>query len=193
MKEIIKKLMTEIDKEVKLIGDYVTNRNHNYQSNVFEAPKIISTDLSNDEIIKETERLRGKKGVYVFITIHDFEFDKNRIHNWDQCSGAKVNSQDPSGNMYPFSVKKGEIFYIGSCYSNSLLTRIRKHCNQKEDVQESSLKLSNQNRIWAKSYLQVYCFPIKPLFDKTELHLIIPEFEKQLHNRFRAIIGSNRT
>ena len=63
MKEIIKKLMQKSNKEAKLIGDYITNKNLNYQSNVFETPKIISTGISNDEIIKETKRLRGKKGV----------------------------------------------------------------------------------------------------------------------------------
>ena len=185
--------MIQIQTEVESIADYINGQTQTYQSDVFDHSDYFQIDISDDDIRKVTKQLRGKKGIYVFKTIDSIDFTDERIHNWNQLSGAKVNSQDPNGNMRPFHVDVGRVFYIGSCYSKSLQSRLRTHCTQADDVQEASLKLGHANRGWVKPYLQVYVFSMSPTFNDNERHLLIPEFEKQLHNTFRAIIGSNRT
>lgn len=193
MKQIVKQLMVQIQAEVDSIANYINGKTQAFQSDVFEYSGSFQIAITKDEFMEKARCLRGKKGIYIFKTIDSFEFTNERIHNWNQCSGARVNSQDPNGNMYPFHVDAGRIFYIGSCYSKSLQSRIITHCNQATDVQEASLKLGHSNRGWVKPYLQVYYFSMASSFSDSERHLLIPEFEKQLHNRFRAIIGSNRT
>lgn len=194
MIDIINSLYKNIVEEVDSMMQYI-NENTEYNSTVFDTPTSFTTDKTEDEIKKATKELYGRKGVYVFLTTGEFDFTKERITNWNSLSGAKVNSQDMNGNMKPFSVKKHEYFYIGSCYSESLLTRIRKHCNTLNDEATASLKMAHTDRKWIKPYLKVYCFPIKTEYckEKIKLHIIIAAVEHEFHSRKKTITGSSRT
>lgn len=193
MKETIKLLLKKIDREVDLIIKYIQDEKSGLTSTEFDKPITFSTNISDEQIKNTTKILKGRKGIYIFLTTSNFLFSKEKIHKWNNCTGAKINPQESNGNLNDFSVEKHQIFYLGSCYSESLLTRIRKHCISSEDTKTASLKLGNINRAWMKTNLQVYAFPIKNKFSDDELHLIITGIEKELHNRFITISGSSRT
>lgn len=193
LNQTVKSLLEQLGKESTLIVDCLSGDVSEFKSDVFDKPRVFCTCISDEEIIIETNKLRERYGIYVFIANEDFEFTEERISAWKKCSGASLNSQDKNKNMRPFNVKKGSQIYLGSCYSESLLTRVKEHCTQAMDVQKASLKLNNKNRKWVKPFLKVYCFPIKPIFSESELRVILPATEKFLHGKCQPIIGSSRT
>ncbi len=192
MKETIAILIEKIKYEVDLIEEYI--RSGEYNGAEFDEPGSFQIAISNEEVEEKTQKLWGRKGIYIFLTTSEFDFPQDKIIQWNSCSGALINSQDSvNGNIVSFSIEKDQIFYIGSCYSESLLTRIRQHCNNTNSTQTASLKMGDKHREWVKEYLEVYYFPIKKKYTENELHIIITGIEKELHNRYETIAGSSRT
>lgn len=192
MKETTATLINKIKDEVDKIEEFI--RSGEYKSSEFDAPGSFLINISKEDIESKTMALWGRKGIYIFLTTSGFPFPIEKIREWNSCSGALLNSQDNvNKNVVPFTVEKDQVFYIGSCYSESLLTRIRQHCTNTDDTQTASLKMGDPKRAWVKEYLEVYYFPIKKKFSENELHIIVTGVEKELHNRYETIAGSSRT
>lgn len=70
----------------------------------------------------------------------------------------------------------------------SLLSRLNQHYSNRNDI--SSMRLNSNERLFIKDNLSVYVFPVKR--ELQDNSFIIRMIEKELHNQFPAITGSNR-
>ena len=161
LNQTLRSLIEQLRNEADLITSYLLSESSDFKSEVFDTPKEFDVDITDLETEQKASQLRERKGIYIFIAKKGFEFTAARITEWRECKGAPINSQDKNGNMFPFKVDKKRAFYLGSCYNESLYSRVKEHCLQNEDVETASLKLNHEARKWAKEYLKVCCFPIK--------------------------------
>lgn len=193
MREAIRTLTDQVHVEIQKIENFI-NGGDEYNSDLFDLTGTFSAILSENQIIEKTEPLRGRKGVYLFVSNSSFAITTNQILEWNGVDSALINSHDASGNNIDANITRGQIFYLGSCYAEngcSLLTRLRDHCNF--DDNKSSLKLQNEHRRWVRQYLEVYYFAIAKRYSNIEKRIILPAIEHYLHAYFAPIAGSKRT
>ncbi len=192
MREAIQILASQIHDEVKKIRRH-TLKEEKYQGDLFNLVGSFSVNATESQVKSDTNCLKGRKGVYLFIANDTFNVSKEQILSWNRVPSAPLISHDPHGNVIPTTVNRGEIFYLGSCYSESgsLLSRLRQHCNYASD--KSSLKLQNINRQWVRQYLDAYYFAIDRIYDDEKKRIILPAIERELHNSFQHLAGSKRT
>ncbi|SEK90630.1 hypothetical protein SAMN02910353_01513 [Ruminococcus sp. YRD2003] len=192
MREAIQILINQIHEEVNMIRRHTLGE-ETYQGDLFNLVGSFSVNQNESQVKSDTNCLKGRKGVYLFVANDTFEVSTEQILSWNRVSSAPLISHDPQGNVIPATVHSGEIFYLGSCYSESgsLLSRLRQHCNYAAD--KSSLKLQNRNRQWVRQYLVAYYFAINKEYDNEVKRIILPAIERELHNSFFHLAGSKRT
>ncbi|MDE5768448.1 MAG: hypothetical protein K2H82_03605 [Oscillospiraceae bacterium] len=192
MREAIITLTNQIQTELQKISDFI-HEGREYNSDLFDIAGSFSAVLSVDQIKMRTEQLKGRKGVYLFVSNSSFEISTNQILEWNKVTSALINSHDAYGNNINADISQGQVFYLGSCYSEkgSLLTRLRQHCNYAKD--KPSLKLQNERREWIRQYLEVYFFAMERNYSDEEKRIILPAIEHRLHISFKPIAGSKRT
>ena len=174
MKELLKKLSEKFDEEANKIKESVVN-NTDYTSDFFD---ILPTFTA---IKKRPSKMRGKKGVYIFLITKPVLLDYNIISQWNSVSGAgfKLYNQP--------SLVVGDCLYVGS--SDSLYGRMREHFSANSGA--ASLKLSHPNRDFALDSVCVYSFALKRDFVDYS-SMIITQIEKRLHNSLLPKAGSSR-
>lgn len=157
-----------------------------------------TSDIFEDKIVffsfpqqKDLERaLRGKKGVYLFRITEDCELTKEQVKAWNDEWGSEFPALS---GVRDISLKKGDFLYIGSCYSESIYTRVQSHYSYKD---KSGLQLNREGRQILKDKVALYAFPIKKEYTKEEgmfAKCILPIVEKMLDNRLKPKAGSTRT
>ena len=157
-----------------------------------------TSDIFEDKIVffsfpqqKDLERaLRGKKGVYLFRITEDCELTKEQVKAWNNEWGSEFPVLSGVRNI---SLKKGDFLYIGSCYSESIYTRVQSHYSYKD---KSGLQLNREGRQILKDKVALYAFPIKKEYTKVEglfANCILPNVEKLLDNWLKPKAGSTRT
>ena len=122
-----------------------------------------TSDIFEDKIVffsfpqqKDLERaLRGKKGVYLFRITEDCELTKEQVKAWNDERGSEF---PVLSGVRDISLKKGDFLYIGSCYSESIYTRVQSHYSYKD---KSGLQLNRAGRQILKDKVALYAFPIK--------------------------------
>jgi len=174
MKELLKKLSEKFDEEADKIKECVIN-NTDYTSEFFD---ILPTFTSLE---KRPSKMRGKKGVYIFLITKPVSLNYNIITKWNSVSGAGFKSYNQP------SLVIGDGLYVGS--SDSLYGRMREHFSA--DSGAASLKLSHPNRKLALESVCVYSFALKRDFVNYS-SMIITQIEKRLHNSLYPKAGSSR-
>ncbi len=185
MQETIKHLMESGKRECQQISNYF--KGGEFKSDIFDTPCSFLASVSKEDLEKNIKKLRARYGIYIFVMKNDLNISVQQALSWNKIGGAPLNF---SGNPKDISAKENDCFYIGSCYNQSLLTRMHNHFSNKENMK--SLKLNISGREWIKSSLKVYCFPIKLIFCENERRIILRAIEKDLHNNLKAIAGSSR-
>ena len=174
MKELLKKLSEKLDEEAEKIRDSVIN-NADYTSEFFDILPTV-TSLEN-----RPRKMRGKKGVYIFLITKPVSLNYNIISKWNRVYGAGFKSYNQP------SLVVGDCLYVGS--SDSLYGRMREHFS--EGCGAASLKLSHPNRKFALASVCVYSFALKRDFADYS-SIIITQIEKRLHNSLEPKAGSSR-
>ena len=192
MREAINTLTAQINHEILMIQNYISNREE-YNGDLFNLVDSFEVNASIEQVKSATNCLKGRKGIYLFVSNSTFNISTEQVLDWNRVSSAKLNSYDPHGNVIPATINAGDVFYLGSCYSESgsLLSRLRQHCNYSSE--KSSLKLQHNNRQWVRQYLVVYYFAIDKNYSDEEKRIILPAIERHLHNNIYHIAGSKRT
>lgn len=185
MQETIKKFIELVKKESQQIIDCCQDEKS--KSEVFNQPLSFLASISEVDRKKIVRKLRAQHGIYIFILVKDLYITMEQMLEWNNVKGAHINF---SRNPMDIDAKEKDFFYIGSCCSQSLMSRIRIHFSA--ETTSTSLKLNHDKRKWAKSSLKVYCFPIKSTFSEEEMRIILPAIERNLHNKMKAIAVSCR-
>jgi len=153
-----------------------------------------SANLSIDQIEEQTKQLRGRHGVYFFISNQDFEISNQQVFAWNnEENSAPITTTDQNGNPCGTTVSRGDIFYLGSSAAKqtSLLRRLREHCNHAEN--KTGLKLLNEHRNWVRQYLDVFYFATDRSYSDYENRIILPAIERSLHSSLSPIAGGKQT
>ena len=192
MRKALNTLIKQVDYEVEMIRNLITGQAL-YDSNLFDLVGSFPVNSTENQMKTDTNCLKGRKGVYLFVANRSFDVSREQILSWNTEAYAPLNSFDIHGNVISATVNNGDVFYLGSCYSKSgsLLSRLRDHCNYASD--KSSLKLENAKRQWVKQYLVAYYFAIDKIYTDEEKRIILPAIERQLHISFQHIAGGKRT
>ena len=174
MKALLKELSEKFDEEADKIKEFVTN-NANYTSDFFD---VLPTFTSLE---KRPPKMRGKKGVYIFLITKPVSLDYKIVSKWNEVAGAGFKFYNQP------SLVIGDCLYVGS--SDSLYGRMTEHFSP--DSGAASLKLSHPNRKFALDSICVYSFALKrDFFDYSSM--IITQIEKRLHNSLKPKAGSSR-
>lgn len=184
MQETIKHLMELIKRECQQITNYY--QGGEFKSDIFDTPCSFLASVSEEELKKNIKKLRARHGIYIFVMKNNLFISSQQMLEWNKVKSAHIKF---SCNPQDINAKENDCFYIGSCCKKSLETRIQDHFKANN---ASSLKLNNCKREWIKNSLMVYCFPIKSIFDKEVIQMILHTIEKHLHNDLKAIAGSSR-
>ncbi len=193
MKATIEHFLGLLKNEADLISNYFSTGQ--YSSAYFEHPQSFCADIDDDDFSELTDKLYGRFGIYLFVANKpiNFTLKSGRAWNDDTIKGGKIKAK----KTVAVKIKKGNVFYLGSCSKDSLMVRLREHFVEEESYY--SLKLGHENRSWIKPSLTVYFFQIKKdgkpkknMFSKEERLIILPAIEKQLHIKLSPIAGSSR-
>lgn len=188
MKKTVEHLIKLAQKECEQIITYYKNeKDEDFKSDTFDSPISFLTGVSEKDLKENAKKLRGRHGVYIFVIIRSLNISVKEIGKWNDIKGGRITF---TGNINDISKSNGDCFYIGSCYRHSLMTRIQEHFS--EEKGPASLKLNNRNRKWIKASLKAYCFPIQDKYSKEEMRIVLSTIEKELHNKLKAVAGSNR-
>ncbi len=193
MREALNILNTQIQVEKQKLVDYFL-RHTDYSSDLFTMHGSFSANLSIDQIIEKTAKLRGRRGVYFFVANQDFEISNQQVFAWNnEENDAPITTTDQNSNPCGTNVSTGDIFYLGSSAAKkrSLLVRLREHCNHAEN--KSSLKLRNAHRDWVRQYLDVFYFATDKSYSIDENRIILPSLERYLHSSLSPIVGGKQT
>ena len=178
---IINEIRQLIEKDVKIIINIVnenkeTSLGDKINGTLFDSYMVVNNDIVEK---KYKDRVYGRRGVYVFKMIDDYEVDKDF-------------------NKYPYSVKpkdvnkkkfvKDEILYVGK--SNSLITRTHQHYSDTAQT-PYSLKLGWDIRKELKEKSIMVLFFLKKEY-KDFGNVIIPITEEMLHEKLKPLTGSPR-
>lgn len=174
MKDLLKRLSKKFDEEAEKISRYITEKNE-YDFAFFD---ILPTFTSLEE---RPRKLRGKKGVYIFLMTKPVELNYDIISKWNSVSGAGFK------NYQQRSLAVGDCLYVGS--SESLYARMTEHFSA--DCGAASLKLSHPNRKLALDSVCVYSFALKSDYIDYR-SMIITQIEKRLHDSLQPKAGSSR-
>lgn len=179
--------------------DFIDEDVSNAVSYIYNFINHLTLDVSNDifsDVIKienyvvdsyPTEplrtSLRGRKGIYVFVVERDMDLTRDEVVSYShRCTGSGF------PHWVEISLRVGQHFYQGSATGMSLLSRLNQHYSNRNDI--SSMRLNSNERLFIKDNLSVYVFPVKR--ELQDNSFIIRMIEKELHNQFPAITGSNR-
>ena len=178
-----------LQQETESIINKINGSEKEKTSDIFE-DKIVFSSFPQKEDLRKA--LSGKKGVYLFRITEDCELTKEQVKAWNDEWGSKFSVLSGVRNI---SLKKCDFLYIGSCYSESIYTRVQAHYSYNY---KSGLQLNTKGRQILKDKVALYAFPIKKEYYKTKeeglfAKCILPIVEKMLDNRLKPKAGSTRT
>lgn len=182
--QTVKKLYEMIASEAQKIAAFDRQKEH--QFDIFDAPVCYEMYPSKDEL----KSLRGKKGVYIFRVKNAQKLTRDEIKKWNEEKGA--NFLPIYGGPASISFCSNDVLYIGSCYSESLFTRMQEHYGD----YKPGLQLNAAQRTVLRDNVRAYAFPIKKEYlqkDTLYAKMILPVIEKELHNLLHPKAGSTRT
>ena len=183
--QAVKELHEMLVLEAQKIAAY--DHQKELQSDIFDAPICYEMYPSK----KELGPLIGKKGVYIFRVKKVQELTRDAIKKWNEEVGAKF--LPIYGGPASISFCTNDPLYIGSCYRESLFTRMQAHYGLNC---KSGLRLSEDKRAVLKDNVRAYAFPIKKEYlqkDTLYAKMILPIIEKELHMILHPKAGSTRT
>ena len=170
--------LDEINEIIKRESDNIISfvNGKKYQSELFENPVEYIPPQARPTV------LRGKKGIYIFFLNRDVSLTDTQVRAWNNIKNA------PFQNYNAKEMHLGDCFYVGSCKSKSVYSRLGEHF--KENI--SGLKLAAPARNMMQDAVRIVAFPFKKEYESSA-RCIIPEIEKQLHLSLRPMTGGNRT
>ncbi len=178
MQAVLRQLCEKIEKEALQITSAI-NAGSTFCSTVFDNPIVIQKWHEQDR------RLRGQKGIYVFIVRNALTLEYKQVFDWNETlKGAKFREYKK------IDINDGDCLYIGSCVSKSLYSRIKEHFSDSGSYY--ALKLGHPAR--QELHNTVYCvaFPIKCNYTQQQYRILLPALEKRLHDLLVPLCGSNR-
>ena len=176
MKELLENIENVFDDETQKITTYIYN-NKQFSSDVFDT--VVSFDSNNLNLSK----MRGRKGIYVFIIKEKILIEYSVVQKWNELDGAGIKS-------YKKTIWEiDDCLYVGACRNKSLYSRINEHFSKEGAC--TSLKLSHENREFAKKIVKGYAFLLKRELE-TYGDIVLPRIEKRLHQRLEPKAGRSR-
>ena len=180
-------IMAAFAKELEIEVDKIRNfcvGSPVFESDTFEAPIIIDSFPTKDELSK---KLRGKHGVYIFFVKDAITLSKQEVKEWNSLSGAKF---PPNKEL---NINGGDCLYVGSCYSKntSLYRRMKVHYSY--DPTATGLQLGDTKREILKDKVKFVVFPINKSFTAPHRKMVLPIIEKRLHETLHPKAGFSRT
>lgn len=178
-------IVDELDKfikyETKVICDSLLNEMFSC-SDFFDSMYIYNGN--NYEHGNSFTELKSKFGIYFFFINENIELSYKEIFEFNECaSGGKF-------KRYMDTVlHKEDCLYLGSSTSESLYTRLNQHFDDKDSP--ASLHLSLKKRRILKRKVKIYAFPVKNKKIKN-IDVLLKAIEKELHNIYKPLVGSNR-
>jgi hypothetical protein len=174
MKDLLKKISEKFDEEADKIKNHITAKEE-YTSDLFDALPTFTS------IVTRPKKMRGKKGIYVFMITKPITLDHKIISAWNDVQGAGFKSYKQP------SLVEGDCLYLGS--SDSLFHRMTEHFSDNSGA--ASLKLSHNKRKIALDSVCVYSFALKEDYIAYS-SMIITQIEKRLHNSMLPKAGSSK-
>jgi len=139
----------------------------------------------NYEHGKSFAELKGKFGIYLFFINDGINLSYKEVFDFNDCaSGAKFKDYSD------INLTIGDCLYLGSSTSESLYTRMNQHFNDK--IEPAALHLSLEKRKMLKNIVKIYAFPVPDKSIKN-IDVLLKAIEKELHNLYEPLAGSNRT
>ena len=178
--DILNELHNEIDNEWQYVNVVINGLSTPCITNLFD--EFVLIDRNRNSI----NMLRNRHGIYIVLATEDVELSFNDINRYNSIKGAKWKDINRSGLWVD------ECLYTGSCISQSLLSRINTHFDDRD--KNAGLHLNHPARCIFADKVRFFVFPIKKEYDKTEyLKLLVPELERKMHEVFYPAAGSSRT
>lgn len=174
MKDLLKKISEKFDEEADKIKNHIITKEE-YTSDFFDALPTFTS------IGTRPKKMRGQKGIYVFIITKPIKLDHKIISAWNDVKGAGFKSYKQP------SLVVGDCLYLGS--SDSLYSRMTEHFSDNGGA--ASLKLSHSKRKIALASVCVYSFALKKDYVPYS-PMIITQIEKRLHNSMLPKAGSSK-
>lgn len=150
------------------------------ETDIFDGP-IVTTP--NEE---RPDKLKGRRGLYVFTITQDISFDSEKVRAWNGLKQAGLKSSLKQ------EFHKDDCLYLGSVWgdSGSIFCRLKEHYSDKKDAK--GLALNHPSRRKIRDAVQVYAFPIKKLYTREEYRIILPNIENMLHESLKPVAGMKR-
>lgn len=178
VKELLKEFQSRIIAETKKMIVWANDQNSDYSSEIFDVPMQFSFPPA-------LNKLRGRMGLYIFITTEAKTLSYDDVKNWHlKIKGAGFKQWKKT------EINDGDCLYVGSCTNKSLYSRIKEHFSK--DGSYTALKLSHPTRNMLLDCVKCYAFPIKKEFSKQEIRIVVTSVEKELHNCLMPHCGSSR-